>query len=89
MASTVNHLPMSTPIWYMSLFAVGAFIMRGAGCTINDMWDRKFDAAVGAWREFQVVETRGHGGDLTLTTNELTVDLGQREHGGDLLQLGR
>ncbi|GFZ42733.1 4-HB polyprenyltransferase [Saitozyma sp. JCM 24511] len=46
MASTVNHLPVTTPIWYMSLFAVGAFIMRGAGCTINDMWDRKFDAAV-------------------------------------------
>eukprot|EP01138_Halocafeteria_seosinensis_P012306 gb/GECG01012575.1/.p1 GENE.gb/GECG01012575.1/~~gb/GECG01012575.1/.p1 ORF type:complete len:410 (+),score=17.07 gb/GECG01012575.1/:1-1230(+) len=28
------------------LFAVGAFVMRGAGCTINDMWDMKFDKQV-------------------------------------------
>lgn len=30
----------------MALFGVGAFVMRGAGCTINDMWDRKFDRRV-------------------------------------------
>lgn len=47
MASTVHHLPPATPLFYMSLFAVGAVIMRGAGCTINDMWDRKMDAKVG------------------------------------------
>lgn len=47
MASTVNHLPPTTPLFYMSLFAVGALIMRGAGCTINDMWDWKMDAKVG------------------------------------------
>ena len=29
-----------------ALFGVGAFVMRGAGCTINDMWDRRFDAQV-------------------------------------------
>ena len=45
-ASTVNHLPPAVPAFYCGLFALGAFIMRGAGCTINDMWDRKFDAAV-------------------------------------------
>ena len=28
-------------------FGVGALIMRGAGCTINDMWDRRLDKAVG------------------------------------------
>jgi len=28
------------------LFTTGAFIMRGAGCTINDMWDRNLDKAV-------------------------------------------
>jgi 4-hydroxybenzoate polyprenyltransferase len=27
-------------------FTVGALIMRGAGCTVNDLWDRKFDAMV-------------------------------------------
>jgi 4-hydroxybenzoate polyprenyltransferase len=28
------------------LFSIGAFAMRGAGCIINDMWDRKIDAKV-------------------------------------------
>ena len=28
------------------LFGSGAFLMRGAGCTVNDMWDRNFDGAV-------------------------------------------
>jgi 4-hydroxybenzoate polyprenyltransferase len=33
--------------WYLlPLFLVGAVAMRGAGCIINDMWDRNFDAAV-------------------------------------------
>mmetsp|Transcript_38779 Transcript_38779/g.124300 ORF Transcript_38779/g.124300 Transcript_38779/m.124300 type:complete len:178 (+) Transcript_38779:2-535(+) len=30
----------------LTLFGVGAFVMRGAGCTINDMWDRDFDRRV-------------------------------------------
>ncbi|PWC36172.1 4-hydroxybenzoate octaprenyltransferase [Azospirillum sp. TSO35-2] len=30
----------------MALFAVGAVLMRGAGCTVNDILDRKFDAMV-------------------------------------------
>lgn len=30
----------------VSKFALGAFVMRGAGCTINDMWDRDFDRHV-------------------------------------------
>ena len=47
MASTVHHLPPSTPAYLMGLFAVGAVVMRGAGCTINDMWDEKYDRAVG------------------------------------------
>jgi 4-hydroxybenzoate polyprenyltransferase len=32
-------------IW-LALFWVGSVTMRGAGCTINDMWDRKLDAQV-------------------------------------------
>ncbi len=32
--------------WTLFLFAVGAFVMRGAGCTINDILDHKFDAQV-------------------------------------------
>lgn len=27
-------------------FTLGAVVMRGAGCTINDMWDRDIDAKV-------------------------------------------
>lgn len=34
------------PIHLYFLFALGAIIMRGAGCVINDMWDRDFDKAV-------------------------------------------
>ena len=30
----------------MVLFAIGALVMRGAGCTVNDMVDRDFDARV-------------------------------------------
>lgn len=32
--------------WYLALFLVGAFIMRGAGCTYNDIVDREYDARV-------------------------------------------
>jgi 4-hydroxybenzoate polyprenyltransferase len=30
----------------LALFATGSFVMRGAGCTINDMWDADFDKSV-------------------------------------------
>ncbi|HAD87319.1 MAG TPA: 4-hydroxybenzoate octaprenyltransferase [Rhodospirillaceae bacterium] len=32
--------------WFMALFAIGALVMRGAGCTVNDIADRDFDAQV-------------------------------------------
>uniref|UniRef100_A0A8D0H3I3 4-hydroxybenzoate polyprenyltransferase, mitochondrial n=1 Tax=Sphenodon punctatus TaxID=8508 RepID=A0A8D0H3I3_SPHPU len=39
--------PGCLPDWYMlSLFGTGAVLMRGAGCTINDMWDRDYDKKV-------------------------------------------
>ncbi len=37
-------------LWYMALFAIGALVMRGAGCTWNDITDRKYDAAVARTR---------------------------------------
>ena len=61
MASTVNHLPPSIPVFYVSLFALGAVIMRGAGCTINDMWDRRIDAAVGEFNFGSEVLWSGDG----------------------------
>ncbi|XP_066430491.1 LOW QUALITY PROTEIN: 4-hydroxybenzoate polyprenyltransferase, mitochondrial [Eleutherodactylus coqui] len=30
----------------LALFGTGAVLMRGAGCTINDMWDKDFDKKV-------------------------------------------
>jgi 4-hydroxybenzoate polyprenyltransferase len=32
--------------WLLVLFAIGAIVMRGAGCTVNDIADRDFDARV-------------------------------------------
>jgi len=32
-------------------FALGSFIMRGAGCTINDMWDARYDGRVARTRD--------------------------------------
>ena len=31
-------------LWLYLLFGIGAIVMRGAGCTFNDITDRKFDA---------------------------------------------
>ncbi|MEO1265531.1 MAG: 4-hydroxybenzoate octaprenyltransferase [Pseudomonadota bacterium] len=33
-------------VWYGILFTIGAFVMRGAGCTWNDIVDRDYDAKV-------------------------------------------
>ena len=40
--------PPATPIdlWHVLLFFIGAFAMRGAGCTWNDIVDRDLDARV-------------------------------------------
>ncbi|MEZ5817657.1 MAG: 4-hydroxybenzoate octaprenyltransferase [Hyphomicrobiaceae bacterium] len=37
-------------VWYLLLFLVGAFVMRGAGCTYNDIVDRDIDAGVARTR---------------------------------------
>lgn len=31
---------------FLLLFAIGAIIMRGAGCVVNDLWDRNLDGKV-------------------------------------------
>ena len=38
-----NHFP---SLWYIVLFLIGAFAMRGAGCTWNDLVDRDLDGLV-------------------------------------------
>lgn len=39
----------------LALFGIGAFVMRGAGCTINDMWDKDIDKKVERTRERPLV----------------------------------
>jgi 4-hydroxybenzoate polyprenyltransferase len=43
LAAPMGALP---DLLLMVKFFTGAFIMRGAGCTINDLWDRDFDGKV-------------------------------------------
>ena len=47
MASYALQTPVAIPLTYLGILGTGALIMRGAGCTINDMWDRHLDKAVG------------------------------------------
>lgn len=43
-------LPLSESLMELSkmlaIFGIGSFVMRGAGCIINDLWDRDIDAKV-------------------------------------------
>ncbi|MCG8493452.1 MAG: 4-hydroxybenzoate octaprenyltransferase, partial [Sneathiellales bacterium] len=43
LATQPGHFP---DPFLLLLFAIGAFVMRGAGCTINDIVDRNFDGMV-------------------------------------------
>ncbi|GIL62029.1 hypothetical protein Vafri_16346 [Volvox africanus] len=43
LATVPGHLP--DPVM-MALFGTGAVLLRGAGCTINDLWDRDLDSRV-------------------------------------------
>jgi 4-hydroxybenzoate polyprenyltransferase len=38
------------PLWLLLLFAFGAVVMRGAGCTLNDIADRDYDGRVARTR---------------------------------------
>ena len=59
MASYALNLPITTPLTYLGLFGVGALVMRGAGCTINDMWDRNLDKGVGESPSTRLYSTPG------------------------------
>ena len=53
-----------------AVFAIGSFVMRGAGCTVNDLWDMKLDRKVGflfvGYEMVNVDRSRGLGQDLWL-----------------------
>ncbi|KAJ2305103.1 Para-hydroxybenzoate--polyprenyltransferase, mitochondrial precursor (PHB:polyprenyltransferase) [Coemansia sp. RSA 2706] len=46
MAAFSTGMPIGDMTALMALFGTGAVVMRGAGCTINDMWDVDFDKKV-------------------------------------------
>ncbi|CAG2107075.1 unnamed protein product [Medioppia subpectinata] len=43
LATQASHLPSMTTL---ALFGVGSVVMRGAGCVVNDLWDKDFDRRV-------------------------------------------
>ena len=45
-ASASAPIPLHSTLTLIGLFSAGAFAMRGAGCTINDMWDVDIDRQV-------------------------------------------
>ena len=40
------RVPAQPTLWLLFLFGAGAVVMRGAGCVVNDMWDRDMDRLV-------------------------------------------
>ena len=46
LAASYSNPPVTPVIMTTFLFFSGALIMRGAGCTINDLWDRNLDPHV-------------------------------------------
>ncbi|XP_018315287.1 4-hydroxybenzoate polyprenyltransferase, mitochondrial isoform X2 [Mycetomoellerius zeteki] len=43
LAAPASALP---DLYMLGLFGMGAFVMRGAGCTINDIWDQDIDKMI-------------------------------------------
>ncbi|ANB14963.1 4-hydroxybenzoate octaprenyltransferase [Sugiyamaella lignohabitans] len=46
MAAYHTGAPITQTLWMLTLFGIGSVIMRGAGCTINDLLDRNLDNQV-------------------------------------------
>ncbi|OMJ25229.1 4-hydroxybenzoate polyprenyltransferase, mitochondrial [Smittium culicis] len=46
MAASSGGFSPAHAVYMLTLFGTGAVIMRGAGCTVNDLWDIKFDKQV-------------------------------------------
>ena len=40
------HPPVAEAVRLLVLFGIGSVVMRGAGCVVNDMWDRDMDRLV-------------------------------------------
>lgn len=53
--ASIPGVPIQTTLQTAALFLVGAGLMRGAGCTINDMWDRDIDKQVARTKDRPLV----------------------------------
>lgn len=68
-ASPKEHSPLtlSSPLGSLSLqsaFLLGSFLLRGAGCTVNDLWDRDIDRQTARTKQRPLAAGRlpvGHG----------------------------
>lgn len=58
MAAYMTTAPLLSTIYMLTVFSVGAFVMRGAGCTINDIWDRDLDNKVARTMERPITSGR-------------------------------
>ena len=57
LATQAGQLP---DLGLIALFGVGSLVMRGAGCTINDMWDRNIDKYVERTRDRPITSGQVH-----------------------------
>lgn len=49
MAARARALPPQELVWLVLITVPGAFVLRSSACTINDIFDRDLDAAVGSY----------------------------------------
>jgi 4-hydroxybenzoate polyprenyltransferase len=60
MAAYHTSLDLKTFWTEMFKFLIAAFIVRGSACTINDIFDRNFDAGVGTFSSHCTIQIRAH-----------------------------
>ena len=42
----IARVSLARTLWLLALFGLGSVLMRGAGCIVNDIWDRELDRKV-------------------------------------------
>lgn len=62
----------------LALFGTGALLLRGAGCTVNDLWDRDLDAKVERTRSRPIAS--GQITPFQATGKELPVSAAWMQH---------
>ncbi|CAK8697539.1 unnamed protein product [Clavelina lepadiformis] len=74
LATPSGELP---SLYYLGLFGIGAMLMRGSGCIINDLWDRDLDKHVERTKDRPIASRKISGNDaLKALAVQLTLSLG-------------